>query len=243
MVLRMDRRALPGLFGGLAGCTFAVAGAILPSPSLTVVAAACALLAGASSLALLERARLAEQRAAIAVAELATLREIEQVGPAARAHRARSRDRPARRPLLRGRPRHPHQRRPPPPLARHGRAPRVHPPPGAPARPEPRRVHDPAPFDPPGSRRRLPHRPPHVRPGVGGHERGRRGLGGRAHPDRARPATSSAPRACRPGSPATRPTASPPARCWPGAGALNRAAATDAGHSLGVVEVAGVDLT
>lgn len=80
-MLHMDRRALPGLFGGLAGCTFAVAGAILPSPSLTVVAAACALLAGASSLALLERARLAEKRAAIAVAELATLREIEQVGP------------------------------------------------------------------------------------------------------------------------------------------------------------------
>jgi diguanylate cyclase (GGDEF)-like protein len=77
----MDRRALPGLFGGLAGCAFGVTGAVIGSPLLTVVAAACALLAGASSLALLERARLAEKRAAIAVAELATLREIEQVGP------------------------------------------------------------------------------------------------------------------------------------------------------------------
>ncbi len=81
MVLNMDRRALPGLFGGLAGCAFGVAGAVIDSPVLTVVAAACALLAGASSLALLERARLAEKRAAIAVSELATLREIEQVGP------------------------------------------------------------------------------------------------------------------------------------------------------------------
>lgn len=81
MVHSMDRRALPGLFGGLAGCAFGVAGAVLGSPILTVVAAACALLAGASSLALLDRARLAERRAAIAVDELATLREIEQVGP------------------------------------------------------------------------------------------------------------------------------------------------------------------
>lgn len=77
----MDRRALPGLFGGLAGCAFAVAGAVLASPVLTVVAAACALVAGASSLALLERARLAEKRAAIAIAELATLRELEMTGP------------------------------------------------------------------------------------------------------------------------------------------------------------------
>lgn len=77
----MDRRALPGLFGGLAGCAFGVAGALLESPLLTVIAAACALLAGASSLALLERARLAEKRAAIAVAELATLRELELSGP------------------------------------------------------------------------------------------------------------------------------------------------------------------
>jgi diguanylate cyclase (GGDEF)-like protein len=81
MVVFMDRRALPGLFGGLAGCAFGVTGAVMGSPLLTVVSAACALVAGASSLALFERARLAERRAAIAVAELATLREIEQVGP------------------------------------------------------------------------------------------------------------------------------------------------------------------
>jgi len=77
----MDRRALPGLFGGLAGCAFGVTGAVVGSPLLTVVAAACALLAGASSLALLERARLAERRAAIAATELATLRELELTGP------------------------------------------------------------------------------------------------------------------------------------------------------------------
>lgn len=79
--MNMDRRALPGLIGGLAGCAFGVAGAVVGSPLLTVVAAACALMAGASSLALLERARLAERRAAIAVAELATLRELEMAGP------------------------------------------------------------------------------------------------------------------------------------------------------------------
>lgn len=77
----MDRRALPGLFGGLAGCAFGVTGAVVGSPVLTVVAAACALVAGASSLALLERARLAERRAAIAVGELATLRELELATP------------------------------------------------------------------------------------------------------------------------------------------------------------------
>jgi GGDEF domain-containing protein len=77
----MDRRALPGLFGGLAGCAFAVTGAIIDSPVLTVVAAACALLAAASSLSLLERARQAERRAAIAAAEVATLREMEHTGP------------------------------------------------------------------------------------------------------------------------------------------------------------------
>lgn len=77
----MDRRALPGLFGGLAGCAFGVAGAVVGSPLLTVVSAACALVAGASSLALLERARLAERRAAIAIDELATLHEIEATGP------------------------------------------------------------------------------------------------------------------------------------------------------------------
>lgn len=77
----MDRRALPGLFGGLAGCAFGVVGAVMGSPLVTIVAAACALLAGASSLSLLERARLAERRAAIAVGELWTLRELEMAGP------------------------------------------------------------------------------------------------------------------------------------------------------------------
>jgi diguanylate cyclase (GGDEF)-like protein len=81
MVGIMDRRALPGLFGGLAGCAFGVCGAVVGSPLLTVVSAACALMAGASSLALLERARQAERRAAIAVDELATLHEIEATGP------------------------------------------------------------------------------------------------------------------------------------------------------------------
>jgi diguanylate cyclase (GGDEF)-like protein len=81
MVGIMDRRALPGLFGGLAGCAFGVCGAIVGSPVLTVVSAACALVAGASSLALLDRARLAERRAAIAVDELATLHQIEATGP------------------------------------------------------------------------------------------------------------------------------------------------------------------
>src|SRR5687768_17475021 len=108
MVMNMDRRALPGLFGGLAGCAFGVTGAVIGSPLLTVVAAACALLAGASSLALLERARLAEKRAAIAVAELATLREIEQVGPLQERTVLDPDTGAARRPLLRGRPGQPH---------------------------------------------------------------------------------------------------------------------------------------
>ncbi|MBW3616040.1 MAG: diguanylate cyclase [Actinobacteria bacterium] len=50
---------------------------MIGSPVLTVVAAACALLAGASSLALYERACQAERRAAIAVDELANLRQLE----------------------------------------------------------------------------------------------------------------------------------------------------------------------
>ncbi|HEX7167381.1 MAG TPA: diguanylate cyclase [Acidimicrobiales bacterium] len=79
----MDRRALPGLFGGLAGCAFGVTGAVTGSTIVTVVAATCALVAGASSLTLLERTRRAERRAAIAVAEVHTLRELE-----AAAHRA-----------------------------------------------------------------------------------------------------------------------------------------------------------
>jgi diguanylate cyclase (GGDEF)-like protein len=75
----MDRRALPGLFGGLAGCAFGVIGAMAGSPIITVVAASCALIAGASSLTLLERMREAEKRAAVAVAEVHTLREMEAI--------------------------------------------------------------------------------------------------------------------------------------------------------------------
>src|SRR5207253_685372 len=53
------------------------AGALLRSPVLTVLAAGCALVAGASSLALLDRARRAEHRAALATEELADLRGVE----------------------------------------------------------------------------------------------------------------------------------------------------------------------
>jgi diguanylate cyclase (GGDEF)-like protein len=73
----MDRRALPGLIAGLAGCASGVAGALLRSPVLTVLAAGCALVAGASSLALLDRARHAEHRATLATEELAELRGVE----------------------------------------------------------------------------------------------------------------------------------------------------------------------
>ena len=48
----MDRRALVGLFGGLAGCTFAVCGALVDSPVLTLLAGIAALLAGGAALAL-----------------------------------------------------------------------------------------------------------------------------------------------------------------------------------------------
>ncbi|MBW3556079.1 MAG: diguanylate cyclase [Actinobacteria bacterium] len=50
---------------------------MVDSPVLTVVAAACALVAGASSLALYQRACRAERRAAIAVEELTNLRQLE----------------------------------------------------------------------------------------------------------------------------------------------------------------------
>jgi GGDEF domain-containing protein len=77
----MDRRALPGLFAGLAGCSFGILAALTGSPLLAVVSAACALGAGASSLAVLQRARHAERRAAMASAELVTIREIELATP------------------------------------------------------------------------------------------------------------------------------------------------------------------
>jgi diguanylate cyclase (GGDEF)-like protein len=66
----MERRGLAGLLSGLAGCAFGAVAAVAESPVLTLVAAVCALGAAASSLALLQRARLAERRAAVALAEL-----------------------------------------------------------------------------------------------------------------------------------------------------------------------------
>jgi diguanylate cyclase (GGDEF)-like protein len=59
----MDRRALPGLIAGLAGLAFGVGAAVLSSPGLAVVAAACALAAGGASLVMLERVHRAERAA------------------------------------------------------------------------------------------------------------------------------------------------------------------------------------
>ena len=59
----MDRRALPGLAAGLAGLAFGVSAAVLASPGLAVVAAACALAAGGASLVMLERVHQAEREA------------------------------------------------------------------------------------------------------------------------------------------------------------------------------------
>lgn len=59
----MDRRALPGLCAGLAGLAFGVSAAVLSSPGLAVVAAACALAAGGASLVMLERVHRAERAA------------------------------------------------------------------------------------------------------------------------------------------------------------------------------------
>lgn len=77
MTTSMDRRALPGLLSGLAGCGLGVIGAVLQSPTAAVLGALSALLAGGWSLALLDRARMAEQRAERALTELAVLRELE----------------------------------------------------------------------------------------------------------------------------------------------------------------------
>lgn len=77
----MDRRALPGLLAGLAGCAFVVAGTVASAPAATVVGAALALTAGSWSLVLLDRANAAERRADIALAELATLKELELATP------------------------------------------------------------------------------------------------------------------------------------------------------------------
>ena len=60
----MDSRALPGLVAGLAGLTFGVTAALLASPALAVAAAACALAAGGASLVMLQRVHNAEAQAA-----------------------------------------------------------------------------------------------------------------------------------------------------------------------------------
>lgn len=73
----MDRRALPGLLSGLAGCAFGVAGAELDSQFLTVAAAAFALVAGAASLVVLRDAQRAEARAVAAASESLSLRQHE----------------------------------------------------------------------------------------------------------------------------------------------------------------------
>ena len=60
----MDSRALPGLIAGLAGLAFGVSAALLASPGLAVAAAACALAAGGASVAMLQRVHNAEREAA-----------------------------------------------------------------------------------------------------------------------------------------------------------------------------------
>jgi diguanylate cyclase (GGDEF)-like protein len=74
----MDRRALPGLFGGLAGCAFGVSAVVFGSPILAVLGATCALLAGGASVVLTDLARRAEGRAAVNAAEIATLRDLAE---------------------------------------------------------------------------------------------------------------------------------------------------------------------
>ena len=63
MVTVMDRRALPGLLAGLAGLGFGVTAAVLSSATFAVIAAACALAAGAASLAMVQRVLDAERQA------------------------------------------------------------------------------------------------------------------------------------------------------------------------------------
>ena len=79
----MDRRALPGLIAGLAGCGLAVLGAVAGSPVLAVLAAACALGAGGSVVLVVDRLRRAERHAALAAVEATTLREANAVVPQA----------------------------------------------------------------------------------------------------------------------------------------------------------------
>lgn len=73
MTGHMDRRALPGLVAGLAGCAFGVVGAAMRSPVLTILAASSALAASIFSLVMLDRVRGAEQRANRAAEELADM--------------------------------------------------------------------------------------------------------------------------------------------------------------------------
>ena len=74
----MDRRALPGLLAGLAGLGFGVTAAVLSSATFAVVAAACALGAGAASLAMVQRVLHAEAEAEAAVRRI---REEEAAAP------------------------------------------------------------------------------------------------------------------------------------------------------------------
>lgn len=60
----VDRRAVPGLVAGVGGLLLGVLAALLAAPVLSVLAAACALAAGMSTVVLLRRVRRAEQRAA-----------------------------------------------------------------------------------------------------------------------------------------------------------------------------------
>jgi diguanylate cyclase (GGDEF)-like protein len=64
----VDRDALLGLLAGLAGLAFGVAAAVTAMPGLAVVAAACALLAGAASVVLVRRLHDAEHDLAGATA-------------------------------------------------------------------------------------------------------------------------------------------------------------------------------
>ena len=75
----MDRRALPGLLAGLAGLGFGVTAAVLSSATFAVVAAACALGAGAASLAMVQRVLHAEREAEAAVRRMREEEEAEAV--------------------------------------------------------------------------------------------------------------------------------------------------------------------
>ena len=73
----LDRRALPGLFGGLAGFAFGVVGALTANTTVIVLASCCALVAAATTVALSEHVRRADKHAAVHAVELAALKERE----------------------------------------------------------------------------------------------------------------------------------------------------------------------